>query len=57
MVNEKKQWKLMLNHFKKNPADLLDALPTPEKGSEKSKGFETGLTPNKGFNEFPLSAR
>ena len=67
-VNEKKQWKLMLNHFKNNPADLLDALPTPE-GSEDGnalKGFESGLTPKKNFKMHfkdltkrmgPLSAR
>ena len=45
----------MLDYFKNNPADLLDAFPTPE-GSEDGEpkvnhlaDFTTGLTPKKNF--------
>jgi hypothetical protein len=51
-MNEDMQWKLMLDHFKENPADLLDAFPTPEgseEGENELKGFKTGLTPKKNF--------
>ena len=29
-VNEDKKWKMMLDHFKNNPDDLMNAFPTPE---------------------------
>lgn len=43
----------MLDYFKKNPAALLDAIPTPkneEEGETLLKDFTTGLTPKKNFN-------
>jgi len=42
----------MLEYFKSNPADLLDAFPTPEGSEEGDKalsGFKTGLTPKRNF--------
>jgi hypothetical protein len=29
-LQEEKKWKLMMNHFKKNPDDLLELFPTPK---------------------------
>lgn len=45
-LDDDKQWRLMMDYFKENPAALMDALPTP-KGSEEEA--RTGLTPKKGF--------
>lgn len=51
-IDEDKQWKLMLEYFKKNPQALMDAIPTPP-GEEEDDfvldGFHTGLTPKRNF--------
>jgi len=50
-IDEDKQWRLMLDYFKKNPSALMDAIPTPpgeEADTEALKDFRTGLTPKKG---------
>ena len=50
-IDEEKQWKLMLDYFKKNPDALMDAIPTPpgqEEDDEALKDFRTGLTPKRG---------
>ena len=52
-IDEDKQWRLMLDYFKKNPDALMDAIPTPPGGDEDEKAladFRTGLTPKKSFN-------
>lgn len=52
-IDEDKQWRLMLDYFKKNPNALMDAIPTPpnqEEDEEALKDFRTGLTPKKGFS-------
>ena len=50
-IDEDKQWRLMLDYFKKNPSALMDAIPTPpgeEEDKEALKDFRTGLTPKRG---------
>ena len=50
-IDEDKQWRLMLDYFKKNPDALMDAIPTPPGGDEDEKAladFRTGLTPKRG---------
>ena len=52
-IDEDKQWRLMLDYFKKNPNALMDAIPTPpgeEEDKEALKDFRSGLTPKKGCN-------
>ena len=48
-IDEDKQWKLMMDYFKKNPTALMDAIPTP-RAEEEDPDFRTGLTPKKGFS-------
>ena len=48
-IDEDKQWKLMMDYFKKNPTALMDAIPTPRE-DEQDPEFRTGLTPKKGFS-------
>jgi hypothetical protein len=47
-LDDDKQWKLMLDYFKKNPQALMDAIPTPP-GEEEDDfallDFHSGLTP------------
>ena len=48
IINKDKKWLLILDYFKKNPEDLLDAMPTPPEGAEDEKAladFQSGLTP------------
>ena len=48
IIDENKKWLLVLDYFKKNPEDLLDAMPTPPEGAEDEKAladFQSGLTP------------
>ena len=50
-IDEDKQWRLMLDYFKKNPDALMDAIPTPPGQDEDDKAladFRTGLTPKRG---------
>ena len=50
-IDGDKQWRMMLEYFKKNPSALMDAIPTPpgeEADTEALKDFKTGLTPKKG---------
>lgn len=50
-IDEDKQWRLMLDYFKKNPSALMDAIPTPpgqDADDEALKDFRTGLTPKRG---------
>ena len=52
-IDEDKQWRLMLDYFKKNPTALMDAIPTPpdkEQDEEALRDFRTGLTPKRGCN-------
>ena len=52
-IDEDKQWKLMLDYFKKNPKALMKAIPTPpgeEEDENALKDFRTGLTPKRNFN-------
>ena len=52
-IDEDKQWRLMLDYFKKNPTALMDAIPTPpekEEDEEALRDFRTGLTPKRGCN-------
>jgi len=50
-VNEDKKWKMMLDHFKNNPDDLMDAFPTPEgSDDEGQKAKPKGFTPKKDFS-------
>jgi len=50
-IDEDKQWKLMIDYFKKNPQALMDAIPTPpgEEEGDALNDFHTGLTPKKNF--------
>ena len=50
-IDEDKQWKLMMDYFKKNPQALMDAIPTPpgEEEYDALADFHTGLTPKKNF--------
>ena len=34
-IDSDKQWKLMLDYFKKNPDALMDAIPTPPEKEEE----------------------
>jgi len=50
-IDEDKQWRLMMDYFKKNPTALMDAIPTPpgqEEDDEALGDFKTGLTPKRG---------
>ena len=50
-IDEDKQWRLMLDYFKKNPSALMDAIPTPpaqDEDDEALADFKTGLTPKRG---------
>lgn len=47
-LDDDKQWKLMMDYFKKNPDALMDAIPTPtgeEEDAAALNDFKTGLTP------------
>ena len=57
-IDEDKQWKLMLDYFKKNPSALMDAIPTPpgeQEDEDALRDFKTGLTPKQG-KAFKFSA-
>ena len=36
-LNKKKQWRLIMDYFKKNPAALMDAIPTPPNEEEEDQ--------------------
>ena len=37
-LQEKKQWRLMMDYFKKNPNALMDAIPTPPNEKAEAQG-------------------
>ena len=39
-LKEKKQWKLMMDYFKKNPNALMDAIPTPPNEKAEAQGMQ-----------------
>lgn len=48
-MQEKKQWRLMMGYFKKNPGALMDAIPTPP--NEKTESDQVQQLVQDGYEQ------